>query len=96
MNFLLIIIPFLIFVQGGESTVPMELDGPDMNTDSALQQRDGSNTSDNDVSVNYSMEHAYSTASKTPTSKYFEGNLTVSYDNYFLHFVLELIGQKLI
>lgn len=68
-------------MQGSESTVPMEVDGADINTDSALHQRDGSNTSDNEVSVNYSMEHAYSSASKTPTSKYFEGNLTVSCDN---------------
>ena len=75
-----------MLMQGGDSAVPMEVDGVDITTDSVLHQRDGSNTSDNDVSVNYSMEHAYSTASKTPTSKYFEENLTISCDNYLSYF----------
>lgn len=59
----------------------MEVDSVDLNADPALHLRDGSNASDNDVSVSYSMEHAYSTASKTATSKYFRKNLVVTCDS---------------
>lgn len=62
--------------------MPMEVEAVDLSAESTLHLRDGSNQSENDVSVNYSMEHAYSTASKTTTSKYFEGNLIVSCEIY--------------
>lgn len=69
----------------------MEVDSADTNPENTLQLRDGSNASDNDGSVNYSMEHAYSTASKTSTSKYFDGNLNVSCDDYLSRFVLKWV-----
>jgi hypothetical protein len=40
---------------GGESSAPMEIDSADVNSDCAVNLRDGSNASDNDVSVNYTV-----------------------------------------